>query len=409
MLQHYFRISVWLKERIDLAGRFNIPLCNLERDTPLFVADIDFARRLSKADLLLWWSPGSRPDLGGGEADANFHQLSEELTNPEISRPGCYSTASIEIELRDLAVDSVLQSALVYELEGVEGGSLGFTEASHNLDEYAKGTANGPVALGDAILPVQTFAILKSMVKSWVNEGAKADCHHHRVLVDHFWRWASSPSARLFDPAIHRFVHGLMRKTFSQILAEFRRLGSEVIYADFGRLILLTSKPSACAAYAYANYIASSVNSRELFKFVTFEITRFFEHVVWMDVANHSTIVNEDPAEEPDESALAIDVEFNIASSLPPALQEHFSTVIGAFVHLLRQAKLQSTDNRTPLRVVQNAQETMPDPSKKKELDLARNFIKQKHTRQVRFFVYLLEDYHILTSEIHSSCVSWKT
>jgi DNA polymerase epsilon subunit 1 len=386
MLQHYFRISPWLKDRIDLADRFDVPVCNLERDHPLFLADIEFARRLAKADVLLWWSPGSRPDLGGGEADANFQQLSMEVANPEISHPGCYSTASIEIEMRDLAVDSVLQSALVYELEGVEGGSLGFTEASHNLDEYAKGTANAPVALGDAILPTQTFAILKSMVKGWVNEGAKADGHNHRMLVDHFWRWASSPSARLFDPAIHRFVHGLMRKTFSQILAEFRRLGSEVVYGDFGRLFLLTSKPSASAAYAYAHYIVSSVNSRELFKFVTFEITRFFEHLVWMDVANRSTIVNVDPLQEPNEASLAIDVEFNIAMALPPALQEHFSAAIGAFVHGLRQAKLQSGgDNRTPLRVVQNASETVPDPAKKKEVDLARDFVKRKLTRQVVF------------------------
>lgn len=254
MVQHYLRASVWIKERIELADRFDVPICNLESDVPVFLADIDFARRLAQADLVLWWSPSSRPDLGGREADANSQQLAEELVNPEIGRAGCYSNACLEVDLRNLAIDAVLQSSLVYELEGGEGGaSIGFEAASHNLDEYAKGTAHAAVSLGDAILPTQTFNILRSMVKAWSTEASKPDGAHWRLMIDHFWRWISSPAAKLYDPALYRFVHGLMRKTFSQLLAEFRRLGSEIVHADFGRIFLLTSKPSSSSAYAYAN------------------------------------------------------------------------------------------------------------------------------------------------------------
>lgn len=234
MVQHYLRVSGHLRHQIARADAFDVPLCNLERDDVLFCADIDFARRLNRSDMALWWSESPRPDLGGRENDNNTSP--EDLSVPTLSRPGCYTNACLEVELSDLVVDAVMQSALVYELEGAEGASVGFSEASHNLDDYRKGQAQADVNLGDSVLPQQTFALIKSMVKSWWAEAGKADGASARRVLDHFWRWVSSPSAKLFDPAVHRFVHGLMRKTFSQLVAEFRRLGAEVVYADFTRL-----------------------------------------------------------------------------------------------------------------------------------------------------------------------------
>lgn len=203
MVKHYLRASDWIKERIELADRFDVPVCNLEHDVPMFLADIDFARRLHKADLVLWWSPSSKPDLGGREADANSQQLADDLVNPEVGRPGAYSNACLEVDLRNLAVDAVLQSALVYELEGGEGGaSIGFEEASHNLDEYRKGTVQSAVSLGDAVLPTHTFNIVRGMVKAWSTEASKPEGAHWRLMIDHFWRWISSPAAKLYDPAL---------------------------------------------------------------------------------------------------------------------------------------------------------------------------------------------------------------
>lgn len=220
MIQHYLRIAAFLRGRAELADRFDVPLGNLDRDPSLFLADLDFARRLVRADMLLWWSPSLRPDLGGREADANAP--TDDLIAPEVTRPGCYTSACLEVDVRDLAIDAVLQSALVYELEGAEGATVGFTEASHTLDEYAKGTAHAGVVLGDAILPTQTFAILKGMVKAWWTDAARGDVQA-RSVMDHFYRWVSTAGARMFDPAIHRFLHGLMRKTFSQRALAVRR------------------------------------------------------------------------------------------------------------------------------------------------------------------------------------------
>ncbi|BGP19454.1 hypothetical protein JCM10213_006274 [Rhodosporidiobolus nylandii] len=354
MVQHFLRASVWIRERIELADRFDVPVCNLERDVPLFLADIDFARRLHKADCALWWTASARPDLGGREADANASQ-SDELANPEIGRPGCYSNACLEVEIRNLAVDAVLQSALVYELEGGEGGGID-DSAAHNLDDYARGTANAPHTLGDAILPTQTFNMVRSMVKAWSIEASKADGAHWRLMLDHFWRWISSPAAKLYDPALYRFVHGLMRKTFSQLLAEFRRLGSDIVHADFGRVFLLTSKPSSSTAYAYANYLVSSVTTRELFRYVQLDIVRFWDQLVWMDAANSAGIVCHRPdLDEQPPSQVEIELQFNIGTYLSPAVQDDFVKVVARFVHGMLSAKRAQVSNlRTPLRILQN-------------------------------------------------------
>ncbi|GAA6063514.1 hypothetical protein JCM10212_004727 [Sporobolomyces blumeae] len=391
MVQHYLRASVWIKERIDVADRFDVPVGNLEHDIPMFLADVDFARRLAKADLTLWWSAGARPDLGGREADANATSLADELANPEIGRPGCYSNACLEVEVKNLAVDAVLQSALVYELEGGEG--TGIDEGAHNLDAYAKGIANAPHVLGDAILPTQTFNMLRAMVRSWSNEVDKPDGFHYRLLLGHFWRWISSPAAKLYDPALYRFIHGLMRKTFSQLLAEFRRLGSEIIHADFGKVFLLTSKPSSSSAYAYANYIVTSVTTRELFKYVEIDIVQFWDQLVWMDAANSAGIICHHP--ELDEQPLndvEIQMHFNISAYLPPAVQEDFAAVVSRFVYGMLHAKReQGTDLRTPLRLLQNGLNSALKPTQalneigKEDAgkDLAKSLVSETLTRQL--------------------------
>ncbi|GAA5995500.1 DNA polymerase epsilon catalytic subunit [Rhodotorula paludigena] len=389
MVQHFLRASVWIRERIELADRFNVPVCNLERDVPLFLADIDFARRLHKADCALWWSPSGRPDLGGREADANASQLGDELTNPEIGKPGCYSNACLEVEVRNLAVDAVLQSALVYELEGGEGAGL--DEAAHNLDDYAKGAAHAPHVLGDAILPTSTFNMVRTMVRSWSVEAAKNDGSYWGLMLEHFWRWISSPSAMLYDPALYRFVHSLMRKTFSQLLAEFRRLGSDIVHADFGRIFLLTSKPSSSTAYAYANYIVSSVTTRELFRYVQLDIVRFWDQLVWMDAANSAGIICHRPDldEQPLNAKVDVELQFNIATYLPPAVQESFNAIVGLFVHGMLVAKRQQVDQlRTPLRILQNgaesaARKTLQSDGKDDAPDPAKVLVSETITREL--------------------------
>lgn len=57
-----------------------------------------------------------------------------------------------------------------------------------------------------------------------------------------FRRWIRTPSSLLYEPALCRMIHKLMKKLFMQLIGEFRRLGSSIVYADFNRLIVCTKK-----------------------------------------------------------------------------------------------------------------------------------------------------------------------
>jgi DNA polymerase epsilon subunit 1 len=359
------------------------------------LADIDFARRLKQQDMILWWSPSPRPDLGGSEEDTNS---AEELVTPNISAKGCYSSVVLEMEIADLAINAVLQSALVNEMEGSGTGSLAFDSASHNLDEYAKGSAHASVMLGDAVLSTQTFGILKTMVRSWFLDKARAHVKGAAtsaadLVVDQFWRWISSTTSNMFEPALHRFLHGLMRKTFLQLLAEFKRLGTQVVYADFNRIFLLTSKPDAGSAYAFARYLVTAANSQELFRHLVLDVTQFWNYLAWMDVANFGGVkVPPEVASsrDPPPQRFEISMDWNIQSFLPGTLQPVFERNVASFIFALYSAKRGASDGRTPLRAIYNLNIDQPgettsvvNPSKDREVVAAQKSISQILTRKL--------------------------
>lgn len=384
MLNCYFRTSLWIRRWIDLASHFDLPLCNVEKDFAVFGADIDFARRLTKQDMVLWWSAAPTPDLGGREEDVHAQQSWDEAEGLEISHPGCYSNVCLEVDLRDLAIDAVLQSGSVNEMEGSGAGSMAFDTASHNLDEYSKGTAHSSMALGDSVLTSQVFNAVKGMVKAWFMDKARGRSQYSNVLADNFWRWASSSASAMFEPAMQRFLHGLMRKTLLQLLAEFKRLGAQLVFASFNRIFLLTSKPTAGSAAAYGRYLMSAVTSRDLFKHLSLEIVHFWEYLLWMDIANFGGVISLDAEEAEPSPNFNVEMNWNVQTFLPPALQDRFSSIIGSFIYQLYDSKRKSVGlDRTPMRVIQGTAGTQPDPTKTKEAKFAKDLVNHQMTRKL--------------------------
>lgn len=392
MLTRYLHISPWLKRVLSQAAYYDVPVGHIEDDQSLFFCDIEISRRLVAQDIVLWWSGGERPDLGGFENDM---PPAEELSNPEFVTPGLYSNVCLSVQIRNLTIDAVLQSALVNELEG-SGGMTAFDSTSHTIDEYSKGEAQSNVTFGESNLSPQTFTILKQMVKTWLLDKARDSNCCSYITLNHFWRWVSSTSSCMYESSIKRFVHGLMRKTFIQMLAEFKRLGSNVVYADFSRIVLVTSKPPG-TAHAYATYITTAVTSHELFKHIYLQTDCFYDFLLYMDPANYGAVVCEDPLALEPPKQLSILSEWNIKKFLPPAVQEHFRSVIRYFITQMVKIKRDVEEHmRTPLRAIQNMgpNATQRDAGKQKEIDAAKTFIAQKLTRRLLQAVSSIQEEH---------------
>ncbi|PPQ88162.1 hypothetical protein CVT25_005127 [Psilocybe cyanescens] len=382
MLSRYLSLGIFIDRMVSLADYYDVPIGHIEGDQPLILADISFARRLVQQDMVLWWSPGDWPDLGGIEND---RRQTESLPKTDFQSSGVYSNVCLEITVRNLAVNSVLQSVLVNELEG-SGGATAFDSTSHMINEYSNGETQRDLTLGESQLSAQTFAILKAMVKTWLLDKIQDNTDSPATLtIDHFWRWISSSASQLYDPSIHRFVHGLMRKTFIQLLAEFKRLGSHVVHADFGTILLSTSKPPG-TAHAYATYITTAVTSHELFQHIYLHTERFYDFLVFMDSANMGGIACEDPlAIEPPEE-LCMELRWNIQLFLPPAIQDDFSTIIQFYIMELFQIRQKLNKvARKPLRALQNGEpdSTQRDTAKANEMEATLEFISKRLTRKM--------------------------
>ncbi|XP_073410903.1 DNA polymerase epsilon catalytic subunit A [Dendrobates tinctorius] len=402
MIRQYLNLDSCLSQAFEMARYYHLPIGNLPDDVSTFGSDLFFSRHLRRHNHLLWLSPSSRPDLGGKEADDNRLVMEfDEKASVEINNAGCYNTVCVELDIQSLAVNSILQSHHINDLEGA--GSIGISfdvlqQAS--LEDMVTGNqANAVASYDETALCSNTYRILKSMVVGWVKEITQ----YHNVYADnqvmHFYRWLRSPSSLLFDPALHRTLHNMMKKLFLQLVAEFKRLGSSVVYANFNRIILCTKKRRVEDAIAYVEYITQSIHTKELFHSITISFSRCWEFLLWMDPANYGGIKgklpssvhygesgkkknseddegdeSEDDDEEDDADAHSdseqpedqveesLENNWNIVQYLPQAAscQSYFLMIVSAYIvavyHSMREELRRNAPGSTPIKRRQNSQ-----------------------------------------------------
>lgn len=397
MIKHYLNLDSCLSQAFDMARYYHLPVGNLPQDISIFGSDLFLARHLRKHNHLLWLSPTARPDLGGKEADdSRLVMESDERGSMEINSHGCYSTVCVELDIQSLAVNTILQSQHVNDMEGGASIGVSFDVIQHaSLEEMMSGNqgANTVASYDETALCSNTFRILKSMVVGWVREITQ----YHNVYADnqvmHFYRWLRSPSSLLYDPALHRTLLNMMKKIFLQLVAEFKRLGSSVIYGNFNRLILCTKKRRIDDAIAYVEYITNSIHSKEIFHSLSITFSRCWEFLLWMDPTNYGgvkgklpssllygedgnekkkkkDVEEEDGSEEEDEENQGEDEEqdgeddvedliesnWNIMQYLPQtaSCQKYFLVIISAYIaavyHSMKQELRRNAPGATPIK-----------------------------------------------------------
>nr|XP_033811806.1 DNA polymerase epsilon catalytic subunit A [Geotrypetes seraphini] len=398
MIRHYLNLDSCLSQAFEMARYYHIPVGNLPDDISMFGSDLFFSRHLCRHNHLLWQSPTSRPDLGGKEADDNRLVMEfDDKASVEINNSGCYSTVCVELDIQSLAVNTILQSHHINDMEGASSMGISFDVIQQaSLEEMMTGNqaASALASYDETALCSNTFRILKSMVVGWVKEITQ----YHNVYADnqvmHFYRWLGSPSSLLYDPALHRTLHGMMKKLFLQLVAEFKRLGSSVIYANFNRIILCTKKRRIEDAIAYVDYITKSIHSREIFHSLTISLSRCWEFLLWMDPANYGGIKGKIPSsvqygekekegnrednegnEEEDEEEIhsededtkddvedSLENNWNIVQYLPQAAscQSYFLMIVSAYIvavyHSMREEMKRNAPGCTPIKRKQTSQ-----------------------------------------------------
>lgn len=314
-VQRALQISRWYTTSIELARYTQVPIGNFEPDFAVFLSDVFFARRLKQNDCLLWYSEGLHPDLGGNEDDDTA--FNTEVTNPDKTYPDCVETMSIEFDVRGLAINTILQSNHIPDLENAllsldAPGANRDAEAADGADlakpqsgshESVLLNAANAQSFDETTSCVRAFKVLKHLVTGWsidtMTKGVAAD-----LLVSNFYRWISSPHSKMYDPALHKLVHKLIKKVYIQLLAEFKKLGARIIHASFNKLIIATERRALSEAQSYASFLQKTFKrNRELFRYVDLSPVAFYDILLFKDPHNFVGI----PAVGPKASSQSLD------------------------------------------------------------------------------------------------------
>ncbi|KAJ3080643.1 DNA polymerase epsilon catalytic subunit, partial [Quaeritorhiza haematococci] len=293
LVAHYLNLHQLLRERIALSRYADVPICNFDPDYPIFLTDLFLARRLHRQDMMLWWSSSDKPDLGGREQDDNrcFETGAFEMDETlQINIPGAYEDVCIEFEIAKFPFNALIQSTVANELEG-SVDPLGQAGVSGLLDVHFAAGDGGAGSGGDVLSPREfnrysptTFVIIRNLVNAWFLQYEKTRNPFSMMMLDSFYRWLTSPAAKMYDPALLSLMNDLIRKVFMQLVAEIRKLGCAVVYANTKRLIISTPKKIMQRGLAYGAFIVHSVKKRTLFQHLHLEAVKLWDYLLWLDV-----------------------------------------------------------------------------------------------------------------------------
>ncbi|BAE56228.1 unnamed protein product [Aspergillus oryzae RIB40] len=338
LVTHYLYLSAWIQHLTMLARYGDVPLCNLESDDPRYLIDISYARRLQQNNVVLWWSSGPRPDHAGYEKDDITGPL-EKVSMPSVNVPSAYTTVCIELEVRNLAINTILTSSIINEMEGADT-LLASSEPS--ADSNGSGVLYSEKAFASA-----GAIVLREMVKHWWTEACEGN-NMADIMVQHLIRWVESPVSCLYDRSLHNYVRMLSRKSFQRLMAEFRRVGSNIIFASSTRLLLQTTKAEVGNAYAYSQYVLKSIRANPSFHFIDLEIKEYWDYLIWYDEYNYGgkgcrEVVGSD------EQELETVMHWQLSRFLPGPMQTIFHDWVVEYIDLMHGVKHpESADSSTP-------------------------------------------------------------
>ncbi|KAL0390635.1 UNVERIFIED_CONTAM: DNA polymerase epsilon catalytic subunit A [Sesamum calycinum] len=328
----------WLNERVTLSRYAHIPLGNFEVDWLIHTVDIFLSRALHDQQQVLWISDNGIPDLGGTNEEVPC--FIDEVNQPVLTYPGAYRKITVELKIHHLAVNALLKSNQVNEMEG--GALFGLDQepnpASYNSDKQ--------YCFDEATSCAPAFRVLKQLIQRCLADAVTSGNVFADAILQHLYRWLCSPKSKLHDPALHRMLHKVMQKVFALLMAELRKLGATIVFSSFRRVIIDTGKSDLPAAKAYCESVLKTLQTRDLFEWIELEPFQFWHSLLFMDQYNYGGIqarLQDGVTEEYSEASMdsmhndsQVDIisSWTIAENLPKATQDHFILIVSEFLYI---------------------------------------------------------------------------
>ncbi|KAL9143406.1 hypothetical protein ABFS82_14G234200 [Erythranthe guttata] len=329
--------SQWLNERVTLSRYAHVPLGNFEVDWLIHTADIFLSRALRDQQQVLWVSDNGIPDLGGSNEEVPC--FIDEVSQPVLTYPGAYRKVTVELKIHHLAVNALLKSNQVNEMEG---GALFGLDQELNPGSY---NSDKQYCFDEATACAPAFRVLKQLIQRCLSDAVTSGNVFADAVLQHLYRWLCSPKSKFHDPALHRMLHKVMQKVFALLMAELRKLGATVVFASFGRVIIDTGKSDLSAAKAYCESVLKTLQTRDLFEWIELEPFQFWHSLLFMDQYNYGGIqarLKDGSTEEDSQQNIGsidndpeVDIisSWSIAENLTKETQDHFILIVSEFLY----------------------------------------------------------------------------
>ncbi|CAG8450499.1 4116_t:CDS:10 [Ambispora leptoticha] len=286
---NYFEVGSWLSHRIDIAKYTNIPVCNLPKDWQLYAMDVQFSRNLQNNGQLLWWSTSGEPDYGGHEFDKNSY-IMDIYSATEFNNPGYYKTICLDMKVHDLLFNAIL----MYE-------KISMPEMPDSLKS------------------------LRITVQNWYFDALTQGKESlDKEMKSHFHRWLSSTEANMYDPRLN----GAVKRLMTNVLWELYNQLGKVIFIDFGRIIIDTTKSKSTTQEIseHFNNIKSDIARTDRLQTLKLQPIKLWTQLLWEDASNYGGLcMSEGKKKE-------LQMSWNMASYLPKDLVGPFENTIRFFI-----------------------------------------------------------------------------
>lgn len=391
VLKSYFSLGQWLSHLTNLANYSNVPLGNLKADDTSYLIDIMYARKLQESNIVLWWSPSPMPDNGGCEKDSVLPSM-DSLDLPIVNNPGLYSKICVELEIRNLSINTILTASIINEAEGTAMAGTAVAGDNNEITSFVENSFSTPA-----------LSVLSTMVKGWWNEAVEENLNAD-MMVNSFLKWIASPESYLYDRSLYYHVQNLSKKAFVQLVKEFRKLGSTLVYADQNRVLIATTKTAIENTYAFSNYVVKSIRSKSLFSFLDIDIKEYWDTLLWMDDVNYGGRGCQEIPENLEDLVLNTYLNWHVKKFLPPMLQTELEDWIIEFLQRFIEVKEEqsmahitgSQPRSTPITstALQRAQKDKKTTDIGDEEYLGKGLLKNLEKPLLKRVRHLLKRYH---------------
>ncbi|XP_063895802.1 DNA polymerase epsilon catalytic subunit 1 [Helicoverpa armigera] len=347
IVRHYLALDAVLQLTIEQCRYFHVPLGNMPSDPTVFGADLFYARHLVKHNFVLWCSNRDLPDLGGRETDDNrLVSEVEELSGCTHIARGAYNSVCVELDTDALGVCALLQAHSILHAEGTSLATAFGANHANIQDVMANAGANASMPYDETAQCSAAFKILRTMIASWLRDVTQYKNVFADLQISHFYRWLKTPTSLLYDPALRRTLYNLMKKLFLMLVAEFKRLGSHIVFADFNKILLCTKKNNVMDGIGYVEFVVQSIRNKELFHGIDIRYKQCWSYLLWLDEANYAGVQGKLPegltevgssqlpaaSENGDDEDSAITMQWNLANFLPAPVREPFTAAVAGFL-----------------------------------------------------------------------------